>query len=51
MALSVAVLNLIATVKIITKAGYSGWWILAPVAPVVLTFATLVFGASAEPFR
>jgi hypothetical protein len=41
-----AVLNLVATVKIITKAGYSGWWILVPLSPIVMsiiTFAVFVY--------
>ncbi len=41
------VLNLVGTVKIITKAGYSGWWILVPFGPVVQTFATSVVGSHA----
>ncbi len=41
-----AVLNLVATVKIITKAGYSGWWILVPMSPIVMyiiTFAVFIY--------
>ena len=41
-----AVLNLVATVRIITKAGYSAWWILVPLSPIVMyiiTFAVFVY--------
>ncbi len=46
MFIGLAVLNLVATVKIITKAGYSGWWILVPLSPIVMyiiTFAVFVY--------
>lgn len=44
--IGLAILNLLATVKIITKAGYSGWWILVPLSPIVMsiiTFAVVVY--------
>ncbi len=44
--IGLAVLNLAATVKIITKAGYSGWWILVPMSPIVMsiiTFAVFIY--------
>jgi len=44
--IGLAVLNLVATVRIITKAGYSGWWILVPISPIVMyiiTFAVFVY--------
>ena len=51
--LGVGLLNLIATDKIITKAGYSGWWILVPLTPIALWLITLVALASAtySPFN
>ncbi|MGO9151539.1 MAG: zinc-ribbon domain-containing protein [Acidimicrobiales bacterium] len=51
--LGVGLLNLIATVKIITKAGYSGWWVLVPLIPVALWFITLatLAGAANSPFN
>jgi hypothetical protein len=45
--LPVAVLNLAAMYKIITKAGYSGWWILLPIAPLVSLMVGSVATASA----
>jgi zinc-ribbon domain len=41
--LLVAVLNLVAIHRIITKAGYSGWWILLPIAPL----ASMLIGLAA----
>lgn len=51
--LGVGLLYLIATGKIITKAGYSGWWILVPLTPIALWLITLVALASAtySPFN
>ena len=42
----VVVLTLVTTVKIITKAGYSGWWIMVPVSAVILSFASVIFGVN-----
>jgi hypothetical protein len=39
-----AVLSLVAWVKIITKAGYSGWWMLVPVSGIFLLLASFVVG-------
>jgi hypothetical protein len=44
--IGLAVLNLVATIKIITKAGYSAWWILVPLSPIVMcvvTFAVFIY--------
>jgi len=38
--IGMAVLNLVATVRIITKAGYSSWWILVPLSPIVMAIIT-----------
>jgi hypothetical protein len=38
------VLTLVAWVKIITKAGYSGWWLLVPVSAGVLWLAAIAIG-------
>jgi uncharacterized membrane protein len=46
------VLGVVAVVKIITKAGYSGWWALVPLSPVavwIVNFAVLVHAAN-SPF-
>jgi uncharacterized membrane protein YhaH (DUF805 family) len=44
-----AVLCIVATVKIITKAGYSGWWILTGIVPVVGIVMFFVFAFSEWP--
>jgi hypothetical protein len=36
------VLNFVAIFKIITKAGYSGWWLLLPLAPLLASVFTLI---------
>jgi hypothetical protein len=40
----VFVLTLVAWVRIITKAGYSGWWIAVPLSAVALQFLSLILG-------
>jgi hypothetical protein len=45
--LSLAVLNLVAIHRIITKAGYSGWWLLLPIAPFVSMLIGFVAAANA----
>lgn len=41
------IFTIVATVQIIVKAGYSGWWILVPLgAPVVALIATSIVAAS-----
>ena len=47
--LVIAVLMLIAWVKIITKAGYSGWWVLIGFVPIVNFVMLLVFAFSDWP--
>jgi uncharacterized membrane protein YhaH (DUF805 family) len=44
-----AVLGIIAAVKVITKAGYSGWWILIAFVPIVGSIFVLVFAFSTWP--
>ncbi len=39
--LAVGVVNFVAVYKIITKAGYSGWWILLPLIPLIATAITI----------
>jgi hypothetical protein len=41
-ALILMILNYVAIFKIITKAGYSGWWILLPLMPVFASIASYV---------
>ncbi|MCB7134961.1 DUF805 domain-containing protein [Cellulosimicrobium marinum] len=47
--LVVALLFLVAYVRIIQKAGYSGWWILIALVPVVNVVMFLVFAFSRWP--
>ena len=39
---AVAVVGIVAAVKVVTKAGYSGWWVLISFIPLV----GIVFGIS-----
>jgi hypothetical protein len=43
------VVSLIASVKILTKAGYSGWWVLIAFVPLVNFVMFLVFAFSDWP--
>lgn len=43
------VLSIIATVKIVTKAGYSGWWVLMAFVPVANVVMFLIFAFSKWP--
>lgn len=43
------VLSIVAWVKIVTKAGYSGWWVLVAFVPVVNFVMMLVFAFSRWP--
>lgn len=45
--LAVVVVSIIAAVKVVTKAGYSGWWVLTAVVPI-LNFVMLLVFAFAE---
>jgi hypothetical protein len=47
--IAVAVLGIIAAVMVITKAGYSGWWILIGFVPIVGSIFFLVFAFSTWP--
>jgi hypothetical protein len=47
--IAIAVLGIIAAVKVITKAGYSGWWILIAFIPIVGSIFVLVFAFSTWP--
>ncbi|MFI2105637.1 hypothetical protein ACH436_20250 [Isoptericola sp. NPDC019693] len=47
--LAVAVIFLIAYVRIIQKAGYSGWWVLVGLVPVLNVVMFLVFAFSRWP--
>jgi len=47
--LALAVLGIVAAVKIVTKAGYSGWWVLIAFVPIVGTVFVLIFAFSTWP--
>ncbi len=47
--LAVAVIGIIAAVKIVTKAGYSGWWVLIAFIPLVGSVFILIFAFSTWP--
>jgi uncharacterized membrane protein YhaH (DUF805 family) len=47
--LAVAVLMIVATVKVLSKAGYSGWWVLLGLVPVVNVVMYVVFAFSDWP--
>jgi hypothetical protein len=47
--LAVVVISIVATVKIVTKAGYSGWWVLVTIVPIVNFVMLLVFAFSEWP--
>ena len=47
--LAVAVISIIAAVKVVTKAGYSGWWVLIGLVPIVGFVMALVFAFSDWP--
>ena len=49
--LSICVLSIVAGVKVISKAGYSGWWILVSLVPVVNFVMFLVFAFSKWPME
>ncbi|MCO7273733.1 DUF805 domain-containing protein [Cellulosimicrobium cellulans] len=46
---AVAVIFLIAYIRIIQKAGYSGWWILVGLVPILNVVMFLVFAFSRWP--
>jgi energy-coupling factor transporter transmembrane protein EcfT len=47
--LGIVVLAIVATVKVITKAGYSGWWVLIGLVPIVGSIFFLIFAFSTWP--
>jgi uncharacterized membrane protein YhaH (DUF805 family) len=47
--IAVAVLGIIAAVKVVSKAGYSGWWVLIGFVPIVGSIFVLVFAFSTWP--
>lgn len=47
--LAFIVLGIVATVKVVTKAGYSGWWVLITLVPLVNVVMMLVFAFSKWP--
>jgi hypothetical protein len=49
--LSICVLSIVAGVKVISKAGYSGWWVLITLVPVVNFVMFLVFAFSKWPIE
>jgi uncharacterized membrane protein YhaH (DUF805 family) len=46
---AVAVLMIVATVKILSKAGYSGWWVLIGLVPIANVVMYVVFAFSDWP--
>ncbi|MGD0312639.1 MAG: DUF2510 domain-containing protein [Acidimicrobiales bacterium] len=47
--LAILVLGILAAVKVVTKAGYSGWWVLITLIPLVGTVFIFVFAFSTWP--
>jgi Protein of unknown function (DUF2510) len=47
--LAIAVVGIIAAVKVVTKAGYSGWWVLISFVPFVGLVFLLIFAFSQWP--
>jgi hypothetical protein len=47
--LAVAILMIIATTKILSKAGYSGWWVLIGLVPIANVVMYVVFAFSDWP--
>jgi Protein of unknown function (DUF2510) len=47
--LVIAVVGIIAAVKVVTKAGYSGWWVLITFVPLVGIVFVLIFAFSKWP--
>ncbi|HXQ44331.1 MAG TPA: DUF805 domain-containing protein [Acidimicrobiales bacterium] len=47
--LAIAVVTIVAWVKILNKAGYSGWWVLIGLVPFVNLVMFLVFAFSTWP--
>jgi energy-coupling factor transporter transmembrane protein EcfT len=49
--LAVVVIGVLAYVKIISKAGYSGWWVLILLVPIVNIVMILVFAFKEWPIQ
>jgi len=49
MYLAILVLSLIAAFKVVTKAGYSGWWVLITFVPLIGTAFVFIFAFSTWP--
>lgn len=49
--LVLTVLNVFAWVRILAKAGYSGWWVVAGFVPVVNLILFFVFAFAEWPIR
>jgi Protein of unknown function (DUF2510) len=47
--LAIVVISILAAVKVVTKAGYSGWWVLITLVPVLNFVMLLVFAFSEWP--
>jgi uncharacterized membrane protein YhaH (DUF805 family) len=47
--IAIAVLGIVAAVKVVSKAGYSGWWVLICFVPIVGSVFVLVFAFSTWP--
>jgi hypothetical protein len=47
--LAIVVVSIIAAVRIVSKAGYSGWWVLITIVPIVNFVMLLVFAFSEWP--
>ncbi|MFE6968516.1 hypothetical protein [Isoptericola sp. NPDC057653] len=47
--LAIAVLFLVAYIRIIQKAGYSGWWVLVGIVPILNVVMFLVFAFARWP--
>ncbi len=47
--LAIFVLGILAAVKVVTKAGYSGWWVLITIIPLVGTVFVFIFAFSTWP--
>jgi hypothetical protein len=47
--IAIVVLGIVAAVKIVSKAGYSGWWVLIGLVPLVGSIFVLVFAFSTWP--
>jgi len=47
--LAILVLGIVAAVKVVTKAGYSGWWVLVSFVPLVGAVFVFIFAFSTWP--